>query len=40
MIQSMRTVNTAADLERFVSELNRDGICVIRGFFDKRLIEE
>jgi ectoine hydroxylase-related dioxygenase (phytanoyl-CoA dioxygenase family) len=40
MIQSMRTVNTAADLDRFVSELNRDGICVIRGLFDKKLIEE
>ncbi len=34
-----RTVNTAADLDRFVSELNRDGICVIRGLFDE-LIEE
>lgn len=41
MIQSMGTSNfTATDLDRFAEELNRDGICVIRGLFDKELIEE
>lgn len=41
MIQSVSTVNfTATDLDRFAEELNRDGICVIRGLFDAKLIEE
>jgi ectoine hydroxylase-related dioxygenase (phytanoyl-CoA dioxygenase family) len=41
MIQRMGTSNfTATDLDRFAEELNRDGICVIRGLFDKELIEE
>ena len=31
---------TAADLDRFAQELNRDGICVIRGLFERKLIEE
>ena len=31
---------TATDLDRLVEELNRDGICVIRGLFDRRLVEE
>ena len=41
MIQSIETVKfTATDLDRFAQELNRDGICVIRGLFDRALIEE
>lgn len=41
MIQSIETSKfTATDLDRFAEELNRDGICVIRGLFDKELIEE
>ncbi|HEY9674232.1 MAG TPA: phytanoyl-CoA dioxygenase family protein [Waterburya sp.] len=41
MIQSVDTSNfTATDLDRFAQELNRDGICVIRGLFNKELIEE
>lgn len=41
MIQSIdKTQFTATDLDRFAQELNRDGICVIRGLFDKGLIEE
>lgn len=41
MIQSTGISNfTATDLDRFAEELNRDGICVIRGLFDKELIEE
>lgn len=31
---------TATDLDQLAEELNRDGICVIHGLFDKRLIEE
>lgn len=41
MIQSVGAAKfTAADLDRFVQELNRDGICVIRGLFDRELIQE
>lgn len=41
MIQSIGTSNfTATDLDRFAEELNRDGICVIRGLFDQELIEQ
>ena len=40
MIQSMGTANTTTDLDRLAEELNRDGICVIRGLFDKGLISE
>jgi ectoine hydroxylase-related dioxygenase (phytanoyl-CoA dioxygenase family) len=41
MIQATDMANfTTADLERFVEELNRDGICVIQGLFDRKLIEE
>lgn len=41
MIQTTDTAKfTTADLNRFAEELNRDGICVIRGLFDRRLIEE
>jgi hypothetical protein len=29
-----------ADLDRFAAELNRDGICVIRGLFDRAMVEE
>jgi len=31
---------TAADLDRYANELNRDGICMIRGLLDRRLVEE
>ncbi len=31
---------TATDLDRLAEELNRDGICVIHGLFDRRLVEE
>ncbi len=41
MIQSISTTNfTTTDLDRLAQELNRDGICVIRGLFDRGLIEE
>ncbi len=41
MIQSIDQARyTATDLDRFAQELNRDGICVIRGLFDKKLIDE
>lgn len=41
MIQTTDTAKfTTTDLDRFVEELNRDGICVIRGLFDKGLIQE
>jgi len=40
MIQSIGTANfTTTDLDRLAQELNRDGICVIRGLFDRDLIE-
>jgi ectoine hydroxylase-related dioxygenase (phytanoyl-CoA dioxygenase family) len=31
---------TSDELDRFATELNRDGICVIRGLFDPKLIDE
>jgi hypothetical protein len=41
VIQQLETRNfTAADLDHFAEELNRDGICVIRGLFDRELIAE
>ena len=41
MVQSVGiTKYTASDLDRFAAELNRDGICVIRGLFDRKLISE
>jgi ectoine hydroxylase-related dioxygenase (phytanoyl-CoA dioxygenase family) len=40
MIQSIDKAYTATDLDRFAQELNRDGICVIRGLFDPELIKE
>lgn len=41
MVQSLEKANyTNIDLDRLAQELNRDGICVIRGLFDKKLIEE
>lgn len=42
MVQSVGGIAkyTACDLDRFGEELNRDGICVIRGLFDRKLIEE
>jgi len=39
MIQSIGTANfTTTDLDRLAQELNRDGICVIRGLFDRDLM--
>ncbi|KAF3884694.1 MULTISPECIES: phytanoyl-CoA dioxygenase family protein [Nostocales] len=41
MVQSIDKANyTVTDLDRLAQDLNRDGICVIRGLFDKKLIEE
>ncbi|MBF2006489.1 MAG: phytanoyl-CoA dioxygenase family protein [Chlorogloeopsis fritschii C42_A2020_084] len=42
MLQSMGGIAnyTATDLDRFAQELNRDGICVIRGLFERNLIDE
>lgn len=41
MIQQLGTAKfTEAELDRLAAELNRDGICVIRGLFDRQLIEE
>lgn len=31
---------TALDLDRFAEELNREGICILRGLFPRTLIEE
>lgn len=39
MVQSINTAFSAADLDRFAEDLNRDGICVIRGLFDRQLIQ-
>lgn len=41
MIQSIdKTKFTPSDLDRYAQELQRDGICVIRGLLAKELIEE
>lgn len=41
MVQSIRSVSfSEADLDRFASDLNHDGICLIRGLFDPSLIKE
>lgn len=40
MVQSINTAFNATDLDQFAEDLNRDGICVIRGLFDRRLIQE
>jgi ectoine hydroxylase-related dioxygenase (phytanoyl-CoA dioxygenase family) len=39
MVQSINTTFSATDLDRFAEDLNRDGICVIRGLFDRQLIQ-
>lgn len=40
MVQSIGTATfTDRDLDQFAEELNRDGICIIRGLFDRTLIE-
>lgn len=40
MVQSVETATfTDVDLDRFAADLNRDGICVIRGLFDQTLIK-
>jgi ectoine hydroxylase-related dioxygenase (phytanoyl-CoA dioxygenase family) len=41
MVQSADTATfNNTNLDQFAEELNRDGICVIRGLFDRALIEE
>ena len=41
MIQSTATTQfTATDLDQLAADLNRDGICVLRGLFERSLIEE
>jgi ectoine hydroxylase-related dioxygenase (phytanoyl-CoA dioxygenase family) len=41
MVQSINTTNwSTTDLEQLADDLNRDGICVIRGLFDRALIAE
>lgn len=40
MIQSLTATFTDRDLDQFAEELNRDGICVIRGLFEPSLIKE
>ncbi len=41
MVQSVTPVSfTESDFARFAEDLNRDGICVIRNVFDRRLIED
>lgn len=41
MVRSIDTANfTEIDLDRFAEDLNRDGICIIRGLFERKLIEE
>ncbi|KJH72947.1 phytanoyl-CoA dioxygenase family protein [Aliterella atlantica] len=41
MVGKLGTANfTEVDIDRFAEDLNRDGICVIRGLFDSELIEE
>src|SRR4051794_2425658 len=37
---SMTTTPTPGELDRLAADLNRDGICVIRGLFDRALIQE
>lgn len=41
MVQSVETGNfSATDLDQLAVDLNRDGICILRGLFDRQLIEE
>ncbi|HEY9826539.1 MAG TPA: phytanoyl-CoA dioxygenase family protein [Stenomitos sp.] len=41
MVHSINTPSlSATDLDRLADDLNRDGICVIRGLFERSLIEE
>lgn len=41
MIQSIHTTPFhSTDLDQFAEDLNRDGICIIRGLFDRALIDE
>jgi hypothetical protein len=39
MVQSIDTAVQTADLDQLAADLNRDGICIIRGLFDRHLIE-
>ncbi|MDX2232272.1 MAG: phytanoyl-CoA dioxygenase family protein [Leptolyngbyaceae cyanobacterium bins.349] len=40
MVQSINTTSlSATDLDQLADDLNRDGICIIRGLFDRPLIE-
>lgn len=41
MVQSINTANLhATDLDQLADDLNRDGICIIRGLFERALIAE
>ncbi len=41
MVQSVETGKfSATDLDQLAADLNRDGICTLRGLFDRQLIEE
>lgn len=41
MVQSIDTTTfNPADLDQLAADLNRDGICILRGLFDRQLIEE
>ncbi|MGG6293890.1 phytanoyl-CoA dioxygenase family protein [Leptolyngbya sp. AN02str] len=41
MVQHInRSVFSPADLDQLAADLNRDGICIIRGLFDRALIDE
>ncbi|MBD2459562.1 phytanoyl-CoA dioxygenase family protein [Oscillatoria sp. FACHB-1407] len=41
MVQSINTAKfSATDLDQLAEDLNRDGICILRGLFDRELIAE
>lgn len=41
MVHSIHTTHfSPADLDQLAADLNRDGICILRGLFDRPLIEE
>lgn len=40
MVQTIKTANLSEiDLDRLAEDLNRDGICIIRGLLDRTLVE-
>lgn len=40
MVETQTPAANAAELDRYVAELNRDGICVMRGVLDPALVQE